>query len=50
MFGKNIGQLGVVPKSENVVLPQSRVIGKFRLVVCRVGFAGFYWVADVLKE
>jgi hypothetical protein len=24
LFGKNIGQLGVVPKSESVVLPQSR--------------------------
>jgi hypothetical protein len=29
LFGKNIGQLGVVPKSENVVLPQSPLCGKF---------------------
>ena len=29
LFGKNIGQLGVVPKSESVVLPQSRVLSNF---------------------
>jgi hypothetical protein len=32
LFGKNIGQLGVVPKSESVVLPQSRVVGNFEPV------------------
>ncbi|NYF50933.1 hypothetical protein HDF12_001298 [Edaphobacter lichenicola] len=29
LFGKSIGQLGVVPKSESVVLPQSQVFGNF---------------------
>jgi hypothetical protein len=33
LFGKNIGQLGVVPKSESVVLPQSRLIDKFTVEV-----------------
>jgi hypothetical protein len=46
LFGKNIGQLGVVPKSESVILPQSRIIGKFASKFPITPFFGNYGSAS----